>query len=314
MLVVVTGLSGYMTKAIPHCLHLGILVGLGVLLAVLALKYVNVIQITGGKFHFGTLYSKAVVFSIIGLGLILLLDKLRVPAALIFGVIVTAVLGHIFAAVPFYGVISLPPKPQILFNVMDFKALLSFKGCSIVFSLFLVLFFDCAGTFIGLLSLAKLPIEKKPLARGLFSMSLTSLVGSLLGTSGVTGYAESAAGIRAGGRTGLTAIVVGVLFILALFFFPLVRSIPPYATTPALLYVGFMMLKNIAQFDWKQPVLYISGLVTAVIIPYTFSIANGVAAGVVSFLLLALITKNKQLITKPLLVMVGIFILYFFTL
>lgn len=311
VIVVVSGLSRHIVKAIPKCLHFGILVGLGCLLTLLALKNMGIFHINAGHMYWSLVSGKIFLLAAIGLFLILILDYFKIPGALIVGMAATSVLGYFFANAPFYGVLSLPPTPQLLFSQMDFAGLLNFQGVIIIISLFFVLYFDCAGTFIGLLRQANLPVEQTPLNRGLFSVSLISLLGSMFGTSGVSAYAESASGIRAGGRTGTVALTVGVLFICALFFSPLARSIPDYATAPALCYVGILMIKSIRLFDWQHPEYFIPSLITAAIIPYTFSIANGVGLGVISFTAMALVRKQRSSINVPLMVLTGLFVIYF---
>jgi AGZA family xanthine/uracil permease-like MFS transporter len=180
----------------------------------------------------------------------------------------------------------------------------------------LVEIFDATGTLIGVAKRAGLLVEgpthtNKNLGRALMADSTAILAGSMLGTSSTTAYAESASGVAAGGRTGLTALVVAGLFLLAMFFAPLAGAVPAYATAPALLYVASLMVRELAEIDWTDVTESAPAVLTAIAMPFTYSIANGLAFGFVSYAVLKLLTGRAREVHAATWIVAGLFVIRF---
>jgi AGZA family xanthine/uracil permease-like MFS transporter len=175
--------------------------------------------------------------------------------------------------------------------------------------------FDSTGTFVGILHQNNLirstKHDAKPLSRGLLASSVGSMVGGVLGTSSVSPYCESAAGVRAGGRTGLTSVFVAALFLICLFFSPLAKTIPNYATASALLFVGCLMIKSFTHFNWEDMTETIPSVITAIMIPLTFSIAVGIGLGFISYVLIKAMTGKIKEVHPVLAIWALIFVGYF---
>lgn len=186
----------------------------------------------------------------------------------------------------FQGVIALPPDPSATFLQLDIAGAFQVGLIAIVFTFLFVDLFDTAGTLVGVAHRAGLLDEQGRLPRlrkALLADSTATGVGALLGTSTTTAYVESAAGIKAGGRTGLTAVVVALLFLACLFFAPLAQTVPGYATAPALLFVACLMTRGLTEIDWEDPTVYAPAVITAFAMPATYSIANGIGIGFITY-------------------------------
>ncbi len=184
-----------------------------------------------------------------------------------------------------------------------------------IFTFVIVALFDSSGTLVGVLhdiNPLNTPEEKKRFARALASDSVATIAGSMLGTSTTSTFIESAAGVRAGGRTGLTAVTVSFLFVLALFLSPLAKMIPPFATAPALLFIACIMLKHMSDVHWDDLSEAIPSAITMMMIPFTFSIANGIGLGFISYTIIKLCTGNWRDLNPTLIVLSCLFVVYFF--
>jgi len=285
--IAVTPLREAVIEAIPQSLKLSISAGIGLFLGVIALKNAGLIAahpvtlVTLGNLHAPTVHLAAAGFVVM-----VALDARRVPGAILIGILGTAAVGMALGLTPFGGVVSAPPSIAPTLFAMDLKGALDLGLVAIVFAFLFIDLFDNAGTLIGLAhrtglldAQGRLPRLRRVLAVD----ALAAMGGAALGTSTTTSYIESAAGIKAGGRTGLTAVVVAALFVLALFFAPLAASIPEYATAPALLFVACVLASSLTGLAWDDVTEYVPGMVTALTIPLTFSIAHGIAFGFVSY-------------------------------
>ena len=226
-----------------------------------------------------------------GLGFLLIsvLAIRKVPGAIILGVIFVTLAGMFFGLVQFQGLVSMPPGLAPTFMKLDIMGALDLSMVSIVISFLFVNLFDTAGTLLGVANRANLIDENgdvKNLDRALKADSTSSVVGAFFGCAPVTSYVESSAGVEAGGRTGLTAVVVGLLFLLAIFFSPLAAIVPAYATSGALVYVAILMLGGLEKLDWSDTAELVPSLIMVVMIPLTFSIANGIALGFISYVVI----------------------------
>jgi len=277
----------WVINAIPRELKMAISAGIGLFLGIIALKNAGiVVDHPATLVTLGEMTAWPAILAIFGFLLMVALDVRRVPGAVIIGILATAAIGIALGVSPFQGVIGMPPDPSPTFLQLDLAGAFQIGLIAVVFTFLFVDLFDTAGTLMGVAHRAGLLDEQGRLPRlrkALLADSSASVAGSLLGTSTTTSYIESAAGIKAGGRTGLTAVVVAILFLLCLFFAPLAQTIPAYATAPALLFVACMMARGLAEVDWEDATVYAPAVITAIAMPFTFSIADGIGIGFIAF-------------------------------
>ncbi len=297
----------YLIKAIPHSLHIGLSVGIGIFIIIIGLKNAELLDIQG---HVSVLtqnfFTLQTGLFLLGLIFLFVWEYLQWNASIALSIIFITLASLYFHLTQFHGVLALPPSIHMTWMQLDCHHLFSFEKLSIIFVFFLITLFDATGTFIGLLN----DSTDKKMPKALFADSVATVAGSFLGSSSTSPFIESAAGIRAGGRTGLTSIVTAVLFLASLFIFPLAEAIPSYATAPALLYVGFMMTSYLRKIDFKNFWEVIPSILTAVMIPIRFSIVDGVVAGVLSYCFIKLITNQRKDINHGLIVLCVIFIIF----
>jgi len=297
--VTLFGLRELIIRGIPHSIRIAITVGIGLFLAIIALKNAGIVAASPATYiTLGELHSVPVVLASIGFFLIVVLDRLKVPGAILIGIIaVTIASFFVDPKQQFHGIFSAPPSIAPTFLQLDIKAALSGGILNVVLVFFLVELFDATGTLMGVAKRAGLlvPGKMERLNKALLADSGAIFAGSLLGTSSTTAYVESAAGVQAGGRTGLTALTVAVLFLACLVIAPLAGSVPAYATAPALFFVACLMLRELTELDWDETTEVIPAAVTALMMPFTYSIANGLAFGFISYAVLKLFTgKGKE--------------------
>lgn len=279
----------WLINTIPLSLKLGIGAGIGLFLALIGLKGMGLIvgdQAT--LVTMGHLGNTQTLLSCAGFVLIAALAARGVSAAVLIGILATAAAGIPFGLTTFTGVVSLPPDMMPTFMQMDIRGALGLGVMSIVLTFFLVDVLDNAGTLIATTHRAGLmrPDGTVPrLRQALTADSGGAILGSVLGTSTVTSYIESAAGIQAGGRTGLTAVTTGVLFLLTLFFAPLATSVPGFATAPALVFVACLMARALRDINWDDMTDYLPAVITAIAMPLTYSIATGIGLGFIVYAL-----------------------------
>jgi AGZA family xanthine/uracil permease-like MFS transporter len=274
-------------NSIPQSLKLSISTGVGFFLAIIALKNAQVIVgHPATLLTLGNMHDPKMLLAVFGFLLILALEYRKVTGGVIIGILAITLLSVLLGYQHFNGVFSAPPSLAPTLMQMDIKGAMGIGLLSVVFVFLLVDLFDTTGTLVGvsqqaglLNSEGKLPNLK----RALLADSSAIVVGAALGTSSCTAYIESAAGTAVGGRTGLTALTVSVLFLAALFLSPLASVVPAYATAPALLYVAVLMARGLAQINWDDLTESAPAVITALAIPFTFSIADGVAFGFITF-------------------------------
>ena len=250
----------------------------------------------------------------IGFIAIVALDKLRVPGAIVLGILGTTILSIIFGASDFAGVVGPVPSVDPTFFALDIGGALEVGLISVIIAFLFVDLFDTAGTLVGVSHRAGLLDEqgKLPrLGRALSADSVATVAGSLLGTSTVTSYIESASGVRAGGRSGLAAVTVAILFLLALFLAPLAKTVPRFATAPALLFVAVLMVRGLAEIDWEDVTEYAPAVVTAVIMPFTFSIANGIAFGFITYALVKILSGRVNEAGPAVIILAAVFLVLY---
>ncbi|MGP3791734.1 NCS2 family permease [Pseudomonas sp. B392_1p] len=277
----------WIINSIPLELRSAIAAGIGLFLALIALQNAGVVvDHPATLVGMGDLSQPSAVLAILGFFLIVGLVALNVTGAVLIGILVITVASIALGISEFGGVVSLPPSLAPTFLQLDIAGALDIGLISVIFAFLFVDLFDNSGTLIAVAKKAGLMRKDgymPKMGRALIADSTAAMAGSLLGTSTTTSYIESAAGVSAGGRTGLTACVVAVLFLLALFFAPLAGSVPAFATAPALLFVAVLMASGLAEIDWTDITTAAPVLLTALAMPLTASIATGIAFGFITW-------------------------------
>jgi AGZA family xanthine/uracil permease-like MFS transporter len=303
IVLTVAGVRQLIVSAIPRALFSAIAAGIGLFIAFIGLRSAGLVVANPATIvGLGDVHSPTVLLALLGLAILSVLMVLKVRGAIFFGIVATAILGWVL------GLAEWKPAPYDVEQMtgtalkLDIPAALGIGGHGFGLALLEILFvflfvdlFDNVGTLVAVSKKAGLvqPDGTIPrLNRILFADAGATVVGSLAGTSTVVSYIESASGVSAGGRTGLTAVVVGVLFLLTLFVAPWAGVIPAAATAPALILVGSMMMGPLTEVDWDDPVVAIPAFLTLITIPLTFSIANGLAFGVIAYAVLKLATRR----------------------
>ncbi|MGC3964581.1 MAG: NCS2 family permease [Rhodocyclaceae bacterium] len=299
--ITILGLRAWLIAGIPHTLRCSITAGIGLFLAIIALSNAGIIvDHPATLVTLGDLHKPAALLTVLGFFIIGVLDALRVRGAILIGILAVTVIGTLLGYNEIKGVFSAPPSISPTFFKLDLAGALQGGFVAVVLTMVLVEVFDATGTLMGVAKRAGLLREDAPgnpqkrLGRALFADSIAILAGSLLGTSSTTAYVESASGVQAGGRTGLTALVVALLFVLALFIAPLATSVPAYATAPALLYVAGVMMRELVEVNWDDVTEAAPAALTALAMPFTYSIANGLAFGFISYSVLKLCTGRAR--------------------
>jgi adenine/guanine/hypoxanthine permease len=288
----------WIVNAIPRSLKMAIAAGIGLFLALIALKNAGIVVshpatlVTHGK-----LTSFPVVMATLGFVLIVALEQRRVMGGVIIGILAVTIVAIAMGHQKFVGIFDTPPSLAPVFFQMDLAGALKVGLVTVVFAFLFVDLFDNTGTLIALAHRGGFmrPDGTVPrLSRVLVADSGAAMIGAAVGTSTTTSYIESASGINAGGRTGLTAATVGVLFLLALFVAPLAGSIPAFATAPALLYVACLMARGLTEIEWDDVTEAAPAAITALTMPFTFSIAEGIAFGFISYAAIKLATGRYR--------------------
>lgn len=314
VILTVTGIRSWLIDGIPRSLRSAIAAGIGLFLAIIALGPNGAGIVVANKatiVGLGDLSSTPTLFAILGFFIIAALDALKIRGAILLGILIITALSMLTGNNEFQGVFSAPPSLAPTFFQLDIMGALHTGFIHVILVLVLVEVFDATGTMIGVAKRANLIPEGKPnrLGRALFADSTAIVAGSFLGTSSTTAYIESASGVQAGGRTGLTALVVAILFLLALFFSPLAKTVPGYATAPALLYVAGLMLREIMEVEWSDVTEAAPAALTAMIMPFTYSIANGLAFGFISYVVLKAATGKFRDIHVATLIVAVLFVI-----
>lgn len=290
LIVSVLRVREWLVAAIPLSLKLAIGAGIGLFLAIIGMKEMGVIAAHPATFvTLGKLTAPTTLLSCLGFILVAGLAARRVTGAILIGILVTAAIGIPFGLTTFKGIVDVPPSIAPTLFQLDIVGALSLGIVVVVLTFFLVDLLDNAGTLIATMRGAGLLGKDSSIPKlreALIADSGGAMFGAVIGTSTTTSYIESSAGIQAGGRTGLTAVVVGALFLLALFLAPLATSIPGYATAPALVFVACLMAGALRDLNWDDATEYVPAIVLALAMPFTFSIATGIGLGFIVYALL----------------------------
>jgi AGZA family xanthine/uracil permease-like MFS transporter len=314
ILVSVFGLREAIINGIPRSIRVAITVGIGMFLGLIALRSAGIVVANPATLvSVGDLHQAPPLLAIIGFFAIVALDRLRVKGAILIGILLVTVLSFVFAGNKFNGLVSAIPLITPTLFKLDVMGALSVGILNVVLVFFLVELFDATGTLMGVASRAGLLVNGKMarMNKALLADSVAIAAGAVLGTSSTTAYIESAAGVQAGGRTGLTAVAVALLFLACLFISPLAKVVPAYATAPALLYVACLMLRELAELDWSDSTESVPAAICALTMPFTYSIAMGVAFGFITYAGLKLLTGRAREVRAIVWVIAAVFLFRF---
>lgn len=307
-----------LVNAIPYSLKLAISAGVGLFLAIIALKNAGVISPHPVTYlTLGNLHHPTTLLAISGFFLIVALEYRRVPGSIIIGILMVTMLSVFLELSAFDGIVASVPSIDATWLQMDVIGALNAGVLGVIFVFFFVDLFDTTGTLVGVSHRAGL-LDKEGklprLKRALLADSVAITAGAAMGTSSTTAYVESAAGIAVGGRTGLTALVVAFLFLACLWFSPLAKTVPAYATAPALCYVAVLMIRGLAEIEWDDLTESAPAIITALTMPFTFSIADGIAFGFISYTIIKILAGRTADLKPAVLViaLLWIFKLAFF--
>ncbi len=298
VIISVTPLRIWMLNSIPINLRIAMGAGVGLFIGFIGLKTGGIIIQNDATFlGLGDFNDNETLLAALGFLLILILAIRKINGAIIIGVLTVTIIALILGLIEFNGFVSAPPDIKPILMKLDIVGALDVAMIAVIISFLFVNLFDTAGTLMGVASRANLIDSSgkiKNLDKALKADSTASVAGSFFGCSPVTSYVESSAGVEAGGRTGLTAIVVGLFFVIAIFFSPIASIVPNYATAGALIYVAILMLGGMERLDWSDKTEILPSLIMIIMIPLTFSIANGIAIGFISYVVLKAASGKKS--------------------
>ena len=305
----------WIVNSIPMSLRFGIAAGIGLFLALIGLKNAGIVVASPATLvTMGDITSFPALMAALGFFLIIAMVHRGLKAAVIFSILIVTALGMIFGDVQYQGLVAMPPSIAPTFMKMDLSSVLEISMLSVVFAFLFVDLFDTSGTLVAVAQRGGLLDEKGRLPRvkrALTADSVATITGAALGTSTTTSYIESIAGVSAGGRTGLTAVVVGLLFVAALFLSPLAAMVPAYATTGTLFYVAILMMSGLVNVDWEDITEAAPVVVTCLLMPLTFSIANAIGLGFISYAAIKLMTGRFKDLNSGILVVAALFVAKF---
>ena len=297
-----TSLRKWMIQSIPTNLRIAMASGVGFFIGFIGLKNGGIIIANDSTFlSLGDFSSTETLLAALGFLLIAILSLRNVKGAIIISILIITTLSLAFNLVEFNGIISYPPSLSPVFMQLDIIGALDIAMISIIASFLFVNLFDTTGTLFGVATRANFIDDKGSIVnldKALKCDSSTSVIGTFFGCAPVTSYVESSSGIEAGGRTGLTAITIGFLFLLSIFLSPLASIIPSYATAGALIYVSMLILSGVQKLDWSDLSELIPSLIIIVMIPLTFSIADGISLGFITFILMKIASGDIKQISS----------------
>ena len=315
VIISVTPLRQWMLNSIPMNLRIAMGAGVGLFVGFIGLKTGGIIVQNEATFlSLGNFKNIETLLAALGFLLILVLAIRKVIGAIIIGVLTVTVLSLLLGLIQFNGIVSSPPDLKPILFKLDIVGAIDVAMISVIISFLFVNLFDTAGTLLGVASRANLIEDSGKIVnldKALKADSTASVAGSFLGCSPVTSYVESSAGVEAGGRTGLTAVIIGAFFLVAIFFSPIASMVPSYATAGALVYVAILMLGGMERLDWSDNTELLPALIMIIMIPLTFSIANGIAIGFISYVVLKLAAQKVSEISIGAWFLFSIFIFKF---
>jgi len=298
----VTPIRQWMLESIPMNLRIAMASGVGLFIGLIGLKNGGIIISNDATLlSIGNILEVETLLSVLGFLLIAVLSIRNVPGAILIGVMVVTISSVLIGVVQFKGLVSYPPAFMPVFMKLDILGALDLAMISVIMSFLFVNLFDTAGTLLGVANQARLVDSDgnvHNLDKALKADSSSSAFGAFLGCAPVTSYVESSAGVEVGGRTGLTAVTVGFLFLIAMFFSPLASIVPAHATAGALIYVAVLMMSGMEKLNWSDSSELLPALIIIVMIPLTFSIANGIALGFISYIVLKIASGEYKKISS----------------
>ncbi|MDG2107808.1 MAG: NCS2 family permease, partial [Woeseiaceae bacterium] len=287
-------IRAWLINSIPKNLKLGITAGIGFFLAFIAMKNAGIITTNDSTIiALGDLLSFSAFMALIGFFAITAFASNGSRSAVILGVLLISFISWGAGEAEFLGIVAAPPSVAPIFFQLDIRAALDISMLSVILTMLLVDVFDTAGTLVGVATRGNLTDSSGNLPRlekALLADSSSTAIGALLGTSSITSYIESAAGVESGGRTGLSAVVIAIAFILSLIFAPLAQSIPSYAAAAALLFVSASMTQSLVEIDWPDITESTPAIITALMMPFSFSIADGIGVGFISYTIIKILS------------------------
>ena len=313
IVLTLTNLREAIVNAIPISLRNAIGAGIGLFIAFIGLKSAGVVVADGATLvALGDVTSGSALLAFIGLVITGFMYSRNVPGAILLGIIITMVIGIPLGVTEFKGIVSVPESIAPIFCQFEFDKIFSVDMLVVVFTFFFIDMFDTVGTLVGVCTKAKMMDENGNIYRvkqAFIADSIATTAGALLGTSTTTTYVESAAGVAQGGRSGLTALVVGGCFVIAMFFSPLFLSIPSAATAPALIIVGLLMAEQIRNVDFEDFSESIPAFVCMLMMPLTYSISNGILIGMITYVLMNMICGKFKKLSPAMYILAILFIL-----
>ena len=296
VIISVTPLRQWMLNSIPMNLRIAMGAGVGLFVGFIGLKTGGIIVQNEATFlSLGNFKNVETLLAALGFLLILVLAIRKVVGAIIIGVLTVTISGLLLGLIQFNGIVSSPPDLKPILLKLNILGAIDVAMISVIISFLFVNLFDTAGTLLGVASRANLIEDSGKIVnldKALKADSTASVAGSFLGCSPVTSYVESSAGVEAGGRTGLTAVIIGTFFLIAIFFSPIASMVPSYATAGALVYVAILMLGGMERLDWSDNTELLPALIMIIMIPLTFSIANGIAIGFIAYIVLKIAARK----------------------
>ena len=297
VIISLTPIRAWIINSIPKSLKLGIGAGIGLFLAIIGLEIMGVVAdhpVT--LVTLGNLKSPIVLLACLAFVVMIVLEKMKIKGNIIIGIIVFSAIAWIFGLAKFNGVVGAIPPMTHLFQ-FDLGAALSASMATVVFTLFFVDFFDTAGTLTSVANVSG-KIDSKgrvqDIEKAMLADSVGTVAGAMMGTTTVTSYVESGAGVKAGGRTGMTSIVIGVLFLACLFFAPLATSLPKEIDGAALVYVAVLFVRNIVDIEWDDIAESAPAVLAMIAMPLTYSISNGIAMAFIAYALIKILSGKTQ--------------------
>lgn len=313
IVLTLTNLREAIVNAIPMSLRNAIGAGIGLFIAFIGLKSAGVVVADGATLvALGDVTSGSALLAFIGLVITGFMYSRNVPGAILLGIIITMVVGIPLGVTEFKGIVSAPESIAPIFCQFEFDKIFSVDMMVVVFTFFFIDMFDTVGTLVGVCTKAKMMDENGNIYRvkqAFMADSIATTAGAFLGTSTTTTYVESAAGVAQGGRSGLTALVVGGCFVIAMFFSPLFLSIPSAATAPALIIVGLLMAEQIKNVDFDDFSESIPAFVCMIMMPLTYSISNGILIGMITYVLMNMICGKFKKLSPAMYILAILFIL-----
>ena len=306
----------WLMASIPLSLRVGIGAGIGFFIALIGFKNMGLVVANPATLvALGDLHSPQVLLGILGFFIIVVLAARNIYSGVLISIAaVTALALYFDESVMFHGIVSMPPALTQVVGQVDIAGALDTALIGIIFSFLLVNLFDSSGTLLGVTDKAGFSDEKgrfPKMKQALYVDSASAVVGSYIGTSAISTYIESGAGVSVGGRTGMTAVVVGLLFLLTIFFSPLAGMVPAYATAGALVYVGILMASSLIKVQWDDLTEATPAFITAAMMPFTYSITEGIAFGFISYCVMKLGTGRWREVNAPVWVVSLLFLIKF---